>query len=218
MNDNPNLISFLTIRKSIGILGISLPAILILGTFTIGGCEQIQSSISHYYFTIMGDVFVGILCAVSLFLITYKGYAKSYDNIATNLAGIFALGVAFFPSSQNTDTNCAILYLSDCNARITIHYISAALFFLTLAYISAFLFTKSKGNKTIQKVSRNRFYRICSIVILFSILVIFLLSNNEWLETHLQKYKPVFWFEWLALLAFGISWLIKGEMFLKDEE
>ncbi len=35
-------------------------------------------------------------------------------------------------------------------------------------------------------------------------------------ETGWSRYKPVFWLEWVALLAFGISWLVKGEIVLKD--
>lgn len=33
----------------------------------------------------------------------------------------------------------------------------------------------------------------------------------------LRGYKPVFWLEWGALTAFGISWLVKGGLFLKDK-
>ena len=33
-----------------------------------------------------------------------------------------------------------------------------------------------------------------------------------------EKYKPIFWFESLALVAFGVSWLVKGEIILKDED
>lgn len=29
--------------------------------------------------------------------------------------------------------------------------------------------------------------------------------------------KPVFWLETVALLAFGTSWLVKGELVLKDK-
>jgi hypothetical protein len=30
--------------------------------------------------------------------------------------------------------------------------------------------------------------------------------------------KPVFWLESIAIIAFGISWLTKGETILKDRE
>jgi hypothetical protein len=50
----------------------------------------------------MQDVFVGILWAVGLFLISYKGY-DSTDNWVTNLSGIFAIGVALFPTIVKLD-------------------------------------------------------------------------------------------------------------------
>jgi hypothetical protein len=32
----------------------------------------------------------------------------------------------------------------------------------------------------------------------------------------LQQYKPVFWFETIAVWAFGLSWLTKGNVLFKD--
>jgi len=32
----------------------------------------------------------------------------------------------------------------------------------------------------------------------------------------IEGYKPVFWLEATAVVAFGISWLTKGEAILKD--
>jgi hypothetical protein len=40
-----------------------------------------------------------------------------------------------------------------------------------------------------------------------------------WLKEQSAEYHLVFWFESLALIAFGISWITKAEfLFLKDEE
>jgi hypothetical protein len=33
----------------------------------------------------------------------------------------------------------------------------------------------------------------------------------------IRELDPVFWLESLAVVAFGVSWLTKGEMILKDE-
>ena len=33
----------------------------------------------------------------------------------------------------------------------------------------------------------------------------------------LLKLNPVFWLESLAIVAFGVSWFVKGEAILKDE-
>jgi hypothetical protein len=210
------VISFLSLRKLIGILGITLPAILLIGTFTLGKCTQVQDSISHYYYTIMGDVYVGVMCTVGLFLMSYKGYSKT-DDIASTLAGIFAVITALFATTNNQDMGCTIRTLTDNNFRINVHYIAAALFFATLAIISIFLFTKSKGHKTKMKIIRNFIYRASGITILVMILI-FLYKQIDWLQIHFAQYKPVFWLEWIALLAFGTSWLIKGEFLFEDNK
>ena len=210
---NPLLISFLTLRRCIGFLGILLPAILLLGTLILADCENIQDSISHYYFTIMGDVFVGILSAVALFLILYKGYDK-LDNIATNCAGVFAIGIALFPTTENKDIECA-LFKFDNHLVHTIHYIFAALFFITTACISYFLFTKTSGLPTNKKKERNNVYRACGVVIIIAVIAIFIIHQAELMDKF-PNFKPVFFLEWIALIAFGISWIVKGEFIMKD--
>jgi hypothetical protein len=211
------IISFLTLRRAIGFLGIFLPAILLVGTIFIGKCTQIQDSISHYYYTIMGDVFVGILCMVAIFLISYRGYDK-IDNIASNLAGVFAMIVAFFATTNLNEVECSVRFLSNSSWRELTHYIAAALFFITLAFMSYFLFTKSRGPKTDEKVLRNKIYRSCGIIIIASILMILMFKKISWLNIHLAAYKPVFWLEWIALAAFGTSWLVKGKFLFDDDQ
>lgn len=209
------VLSFLTIRRTIGFLGIFLPLALLTGCAIFGGCGIFQNSISHFYFTVMGDVFVGTLCAVALFLITYKGYDR-HDSIVTSLAGIAALGVAFFATDNIKD--CSTVLLNDYTARIVTHYTCAGMFFVSLAYMSYFRFTKTKDDSktTSRKVSRNVLYRVCAIVMVICIGLVF--STKLYKEVA-ADYNLVFWFEWLALLAFGISWLTKGEfLILKDVE
>lgn len=216
-NHEQILISFKTLRKIIGILGLTLPAVLILGTCAIGSCSSIQYSISHYYYTMMGDVFVGEICAIALFLMTYKGFDN--DHVFTMLAGIFALGVAFFPTTTNEDVNCCIREINPSKLRENMHFGSAALFFVILAYISAFLFTKSDEvvKKGSQKYKRNVVYRTCAILILVAIALIAILNIGDTFEAACKHYKLVFWLEWVALFAFGVSWLVKGETIFKDE-
>ena len=91
------VLSYLGLRKAIGIIGISLPFVLAIGKIIFDD-PGIQPSISDYYYTIMGDVFVGSLCAMGVFLLSYRGYDKQ-DNIAGNLACVFAIGVALFPTT-----------------------------------------------------------------------------------------------------------------------
>jgi len=219
VKDDPRLISFNTLRKTIGWLGILLPAAMLAGNLFFGHCSYIQDSNSHYYYTITGDLFVGILCSVALFLLSYKGYPDDQrDNICSGLAGIFALGIAFFPTNDNSADSCAIIHFEKNGMRNTIHYLCSALFFILLAYISYFLFTKSKGHKTNRKVLRNKVYRVCGILIIVFIALIAIYIRFEEKLTSFAWIKPVFWLEWFALMAFGISWLVKGELVLADKE
>jgi hypothetical protein len=211
---NTLLISYMTLRKAIGFLAITLPGILMIGTLTVGGCSHVEASISHYYYTVMGDVFVGYLIATGIFLISYKGYDLK-DNIVSFLAGVFVICIALFPTSNNKDLGCVTRTLSDIPLRIQVHFFAAALFFLTLSYMSIFLFTKSSGNMTAQKKLRNRVYRICGIMIIGSILMIGIEDQIPGLKTAVPSIT--FWLEWVANLSYGISWLIKGEFILKDK-
>ena len=234
-NNDDLLISYLTLRRAVGCLGISLPLVLVLGSLfrqvkglssdcaTIGSCNQLQESISHYYYSPMGDVFVGAICSISLFLLCYTGYDIK-DRISSAIAGLAALGVAFFPTDNPSlvDENCHCVVRTTVGVGSTVntHYSFAALFFLSLAYISYYRFTKTeeKGKETKRKLLRNEVYRACGIVIIVAIALILIYSKLLTLDVkeQLRAYRPVFWLEWVSLFAFGFSWLVKGETLLKD--
>ena len=196
------VLSYLELRKAVGIIGLTLPFVLALGKIFLGS-SGIQPTISDYYETHMRDVFVGSLCAIGVFLMSYR-YGR-VDRIAGRLACVFAIGVALFPTG------------SAIRAIHSLHLWCAGLLFLTLAYFSLGLFTKTGGSKeqrTRQKIQRNRFYYVCGYTILACIaglVCIFLLGVDD-------RYKPRFWLESIAIIAFGVSWLIKGETILKDEK
>ena len=203
-------------RRLIGILGISLPTVLVLGGFLQSGFE-IQGSISGYYYTNMRDFFVGLLCVVSLFLMSYKGYEK-IDDIIGNLSGIFALGLVVFPTSMYSGQVEKVgVFLINDNISEYIHLTFGALFFLSLSFNSMFLFTKrDPGFFSRQKKRRNLIYHICGIVMILGILftTIYTLFFRG---TYISKIYPVLIFESISLLAFGISWLVKGNTLFKDK-
>ena len=219
-NDDPNqslVISFLTLRRAVGILGIFLPIGLVIGVPLLSECKQVQDSISDYFYTRMNSFMVGTLCAVSLFLFCYKGYEKR-DTVASKLACIFALGVAFFPTGgPSTSSICNYLHRNSPSWVSTVHDISASLFFLTLAYFCLFLFVKTSGQPTKRKKERNVVYKICGYAILFCIVFLLLYFKVDAIQSALKDYKPVFVLETVALWAFGISWLTKGEFILGDK-
>lgn len=210
-NERSLVFSYLTLRKTIGLLGIALPFVLSLGTLILFH-TGIQSSISSYYHTGMRDVFVGTLCVIGFFLLSYKGYERS-DDIAGDLGCLFAVGVALFPTTPDV--------AAASGARLIgyVHLAFAALFFLTLIYFSLFLFTKTDPNKSPsrRKMQRNKVYKACGYSMGICLLLIIIYSFlPDTMASFLKAYKPVYWFETIAILAFGISWFTKGETILKD--
>ena len=198
------VISYLTLRRAIGLLGILFPVLLAGLCWGFGDCNGLEPAISDYYHTDVRDLFVGILFTIGWFLFSYKGYEKA-DDIAGDLACAFALGVALFP----TNSEVALVR--------TLHFVCALGLFLVLAYFSLFLFRKSCKTPTPQKLMRNKVYLVCGILMLLCIALIG--AYFAWGEgSSLDEIQPVFWLESLALWAFGFSWITKGEMLWPDRK
>jgi hypothetical protein len=216
--NQPLIISYLTLRKAVGILGFMLPIVLVIGNMILSECKDVQNSISDYFYTKMGYVMVGTLCAVSLFMFCYKGYELK-DTIASRVACVFALGVAFFPTTgPDKSTICNFLQRNSEHWVSNFHNIFAALFFITLAYFCLVLFVKTSGHPTKRKKERNVVYKVCGYIILACIVFLLLYFKIDKFQEMLKDYKPVLVLEALALWAFGISWLTKGEFILKDNK
>jgi hypothetical protein len=213
---NENLIvSYLTLRKLIGLLGMLLPFACIFGG-SLFQSKSVLDSISAYYHSNMRDALTGLLVGVSLFLLTYKGYELS-DTIVAIISGIAGLGIALFPCESRIEPSVAVgLFQLTPPIAGYLHYGSSALFFILLGINSFFLFTLSdKKNWTKSKGIRNGIYRVCGIVIFASLLMLAILSmilGNKLIET---VWTLVF--ETIMLLAFGISWLVKGETLFADK-
>lgn len=210
------IISYISLRRLIGILGMLLPFICVLGGFLFSDLP-VRSSISSYYHTNMRDFFVGLLVGVSLFLLTYKGYER-IDNIVTSIIGLTGLGIAIFPclNSISLTEPVGIFQISPAISN-KIHLACAFIFFFLLAINSIFLFTLSKSKKipkTRNKKIRNYIYVGCGIIILLSLLILFVRSL---VGAEVENSKTLLVFETIMLLAFGISWLVKGETLFKDK-
>jgi len=205
------VLSYLGLRKAVGIIGTALPFVLAFGKILLEG-PGIQSSISSYYHTEMRDVFVGSLCAIAVFLLSYRGYERK-DDIAGDLACIFAIGVALFPTTPDLNPTSRDKLIGG------LHLLFAALFLLTLAFFSLVLFRKTDPTKppTRRKQQRNIVYTVCGYTMLACIAliaVVALLPDT----TPVRGLDPAFWLESIAVVAFGVSWLTKGEAILKDDE
>ena len=70
---------------------------------------------------------------------------------------------------------------------------------------------------TPEKTKRNRLYRVCGVVIAICIGIIAILGISAKVDTPGTGGSPwVFWLESIALCAFGLSWLVKGETLWRD--
>jgi hypothetical protein len=128
------VMSYLGIRRSLGIIALLLP--LVLGPFgyLILGVD-FQENMSSFYHTTLRDVFVGAMCAMGSFLFCYHGY-DSLENWTGNLAACSAIGVAFCPLEPNSDP------LLQSTVVGYLHTFSGALFFTTLAIFSLYHFPR----------------------------------------------------------------------------
>jgi len=206
---DPKVLTYLTLRKAVGIVALGLPFAVAIPWAL---CHRtILTSISIYYYTGMRNLFVGSLCAIAMFMLSTRGYDWK-DEVAGILSAVFAIGVAFFPTSPEmgaTHRQCIIG---------TVHYIFAALLFLTLAYFCLVLFRMSAQDRVVtpRKIQRNTVYTVSGIAILASLTLLAaltLLFHVEYLFAHVA---PGIFFETTSLVAFGVAWLVKGEMILKD--
>jgi hypothetical protein len=75
--------------------------------------------------------------------------------------------------------------------------------------------TNPARQMTARKKQRNVVYTICGYTILACIGLI-AVYYALFADSALQGAQPVFWLESAAVLAFGISWLTKGEAILAD--
>jgi len=214
------LISYKLLRTTVGVLGIALSAILILGDRIIFSEPRLRESISAYYHSGMGDVFVGTLCAIAVFMFAYRG-PLWIDNLAGNLACFFAVGVALFPTTPLIEDPTQAQKVIG-----TIHVAMAAGLFATLAFFCLFLFTMS-DKKTLgtEKKIRNTIFYVCGGIMVVCMLVIALegliegFTSAEYRNQLVIAYDgPIFWPETVAIIAFGVSWLVKGEQLFGDKK
>jgi hypothetical protein len=187
-------VSWRRLRTAVGVLGTLTPLMVWTAVVVRSGTGGPQPSISDYYHTAGRDVFVGVLVAIGVFLIFYSPYRL--DALLTSAAGVLAVVVALVPTGGRLGV---------------VHLVAAALLFLLLALVSIALFTRgTDADASPQKLRRNRVYRACGVIII-GCLVLAVAAKwwpiLDWVPAHL------FWLETVMLVAFGVSWYVKGESF-----
>jgi hypothetical protein len=206
--DTPDELSQRAHRLWIGGLGLVLPVLLYLfaGIWPTDGLPSGAPlrSVSAYYHSGAIAVFVGVLFALALALVTYRGYKGILaDRIVGGIGGAAAAAVALFPSKAPDDL---------CNASWwresygVVHYVAAAVLFLSFILFSVWLFRKSsipkRRDRPPDKRRRDDTCLVCGIVMIVGVV---------WTGIAGRRGDPIFLPESIAIVAFAVSWLVKGE-------
>lgn len=197
-------------RTAIGVLGIALPPVLWL----IGAIRGVtwQGSISAYYHTVMGDIFVGILWVIGVFLFFYTYHPQDRKNARSEnpavksgeldawlgkAAGLSAIIVSLFPTNPPPEAPVQPPTIG------MIHGIAAAVLFLCLSMFPLKLFSQSRGSES---KYRSIGYGMLAVLVA---LAIYQFSPRSVREA-IAALRPVFWLETVLILLFGWGWLAKG--------
>lgn len=197
-------------RTAIGVLGVSLPAIVILTSLLQN--QGIESSISAYYYTPARDWFVGILWVIGVFLFFYRyrpqqpAMARSRwrsvrsgaaDAWLGKAAGLCAIVVALFPTAPPPASTAQPPRIG------LIHGVAAAILFLCLALFPLLLFSQSRERGPVYR-------RYGWVMIGLLLLVLAYVFAPESVRIALAPWRPIFVLETLLILVFGVSWFDKG--------
>jgi len=183
----------------------------------------LKSSISHFYYSHASVIFTGFMITFGIFLIFYPGRSgddvKVSDNWITTIGGIGAILTALIPTAFCSDydkpieitdqlsefcggNGLTIYYVHNDSALGTIHLICAATFLILMGFMSYWRFTK--GNTT---PKMKRFYRFCAVMVWASLLILAI----EFAFGVYWTVYDVFIMECVALVFFGLAWLVKGK-------
>lgn len=205
----------MTMHRWVGYIALGIGILLPLATYFLTSCDEVQESISHYYYTVAGPVFVGLLWATGFFLICYPGNAD-YEDYLTNVAGVLIILVACFPTAfEQQDTTCAEIMLCYDDWVSWLHLSCAGLFFVILGAVSIWLFPRPdpRDQETPAKRRfRNRLYRVAGVALWLGLIALAPMLVSEEIRSAYGKYKVVFWVEVYMLFVFGWVWLYKGRV------
>lgn len=203
--------TYFALRTGMAALALALPWLLWIGGRLFAGLP-LQASMSAYYHGgggAMRDELVGILVAISLFLVLYRGFTR-FEDWALNLAGLLLAGVALVPMPWDCGDSCG---------GFSLHGAMAVLFFLTLAYVCIFRASDTLGLIPDRDQAR-RFrsaYRWLGAGMVASPLVAVILTFL--LQPRLQARSTVFFVEAAGVYVFAIYWIVKSrEIALTDSE
>lgn len=209
------LVSYKTLRSIIGAIGILLIVVPLIYGATQG---HLLPSISYSYYSPLRNFFVGSLCVLGMFLISYHGY-DGLDSGITNVAGVCAVVVGFCPTRR--------LSTAPQTVANHIHPVAAGLAFAALA-IMALQFTQAGDSElrmgaVLRRLGAAAIYRFPKAVGSERNTRNYIYVTCAWIIAVSMALVPfavisLFWPEAFMLAAFGLSWTVKGETILRAQQ
>ena len=197
--------TYFDLRIGIAVLGAALPVMLWLGGSILDG-DPLRSSMSAYYYSpSMRNVFVGVLVAIGLCLVLYRGFSTP-ENRALDVGGLLAVGVAMVPTSAPGEGP---------TSRATLHAIMAILFFACIGYVCIWRASDTlsliRDTRTARKLRAT--YRALGVAMVLSPLVAVAIA------TLVGSSSLVFLVEAAGVWTFAAYWSVKSyEMHVSDAE
>lgn len=195
-------------RKILSIFGMLLPILAPLTGFLAYSKNgpEFWYSISATFYATSNIFMIGVLAIFAFFLWSYQGYDLG-DKYTCNFSAAMAIGILLFPckclaAGDTTGVFNLPTYISNI-----LHCIIAALLFGSFAYMIGFRFTKTRYKKLpVDKIKRNRIYRICALIIALAMV-----------SQVITSLLDIGWFtiinEAIMLWAFSFAWAVKANMF-----
>lgn len=202
--------SFLIQRLFIGVLGVTLPFLLVGFGYWVDGHPVPRNSLSVYYYSGVGALFVGVLTTIAFFLIAYRLAEFNLENVLSIIAGFAVLVVVLFPTKR-PETTIDLTPLQDALGESVVNWIhvgAAVVFIVLIGVISLFFGARERDRRRTEPGS-GRFWwghLVCTGVIWLGGLWI-LVTDDRFLG---GPRWSVFAGEFASFFAFGVSWLMKG--------
>jgi hypothetical protein len=207
------LATYFSLRLGITIVAALLPIVLWGGEAILSGDLVLKGSMSAYYHSRVGDVFVGALFAIGAVLYLYKGFSK-LENYVLNAAGVLVVGVALLPTKISA---AMIEHMRHCECALETftapdaHTVAAVSFFLCIAFVA--IFCAADTLHLINDPKRQRRYRAIYktlgwamvVVPLVAAALLYLLQYGR----NRTERTIIFVVEALAVWIFAAYWAVK---------
>jgi len=209
--------TFMTLRALLAGTAVAFPVALVGGGWVLADLNVLPQ-LSAYYFTPLGDLFVGMLCAIGIGLIAYKGFTDAED-IALNIGGVLICLVALFHMQPELALNCFakadnppsgyLLRSLQFHVPSWLHFACAVLFYAVLGYVMIFCSHASLVLQSSANAVRcyRRLYTSLGAGFVVSVVLSFVIHKlmpdegcgNLWILVA----------EVLGLLCFAAFWIVK---------